>query len=258
MAIPNSQRPTPNVVDLNADVGEGCGQDAALMPLISSANIACGFHAGDVESMREAVALALKHGVAIGAHPSFPDREEFGRRDMQLAAGDLHQCIVAQIDALAAVARAAGTRVRHVKPHGALYNMAARDKALAETVVAAIRSVDPALMIFGLAGSALVQLAERLGMEAVSEAFADRAYAPDGRLLPRTQPGRVLHDEAAVAARAVEMVRDGSVIAVDGSRVAIRADTICLHGDTPGADVMARRIRDAFAAVGIRVASPAP
>ena len=243
-------------IDLNADVGEGCGQDAALMPLISSANIACGIHAGDNDSMRDAVALALEHGVAIGAHPSFPDREHFGRREMQLDARELHQCIVAQIESLANVAAAAGAQLRHVKPHGALYNMAARDEAIAETVVAAIRSVDPALMMFGLAGSVMLTVAERLGLRAISEAFADRAYRPDGSLLPRNQQGSVLHDETAVAARAVAMVQGGAVIAVDGSHVAIRADTICLHGDSPGADVMALRIRDAFAAAGVRIVAP--
>jgi UPF0271 protein len=243
-------------VDLNADVGEGCGQDAALMPQISSANIACGIHAGDDDSMREAVALALQHGVAIGAHPSFPDREHFGRREMQLGARELHECIVAQIASLANVAQKQGTRLRHVKPHGALYNLAARDEALAETVIAAIRSVDPSLMLFGLAGSTMLAVAERLGLRAVSEAFADRAYKSDGSLLPRNQQGSVLHDGNVVASRAVAMVQNGAVIAVDGSRLAIRADTICLHGDSPGADVMALRIRDAFAAAGIRVAAP--
>jgi UPF0271 protein len=243
-------------VDLNADVGEGCGQDAALMPLISSANIACGLHAGDAETMREAVRLAIEHGVAIGAHPSFPDRDHFGRREMQLAAADLHECIVGQVRMLAGMAAAAGARLRHVKPHGALYNMAARDEELAETVVAAVRSVDPSLAIFGLAGSALVKAALRMGLRGVSEAFADRAYRADGSLVPRDQPGSVLGDESAVASRAVAMVRDRGVAAVDGSRVGLDADTICIHGDTPGAPAVARRIRDALAVAGITVAAP--
>ena len=245
-------------IDLNADVGEGYGQDAALMPLISSANIACGGHIGDADSMREAVALAIEHGVAIGAHPSFPDREHFGRQEMHLGARELHECIVEQIEALASVAAAAGARLRHVKPHGALYNMAARDAELAATIADAIRSVDPTLMVFGLAGSALVKAVDQIGLRGVGEAFADRAYRPDGSLLPRDQPGSVLHDEALVTARAVGMVRDGSVLAVDNRRIAIQADTICLHGDTSGADVMARRIRDAFAAAGITVSAPFP
>jgi UPF0271 protein len=244
-------------VDLNADVGEGCGQDAALMPLISSANIACGLHAGDDDSMREAVALALEHGVAIGAHPSFPDREHFGRREMQLGARELHECIVAQIESLASVAQAQGARLRHVKPHGALYNMAARDQGLGETVVTAIRSVDPSLMLFGLAGSALLAVSERLGLRSISETFADRAYRPDGSLQPRNEPGSVIETGPLVVGRAVEMAAQGSVIAIDGSRISIRAETICLHGDTPGAAMLAWQVRRAFAEAGIMVAAPA-
>jgi UPF0271 protein len=243
-------------VDLNADVGEGCGQDAALMPLISSANVACGLHAGDADTIRDAVRLAIEHGVAIGAHPSFPDRDHFGRRDMQLDPSDLHECIVGQVRMLAEVAAGVGARLRHVKPHGALYNMAARDEELAHAVVAAIRSVDSSLMIFGLAGSALVKATRRMGMRSVDEAFADRACHADGSLVPRDQPGSVLHDESAVASRAVEMVREGFVVAIDGSRVSLDAGTICIHGDTRGAPAMARRIRDALAAAGITVAAP--
>ena len=248
----------PRTIDLNADVGEGCGQDDALMPLISSANIACGLHAGDGGTMRVAVASAIEHGVAIGAHPSFPDREHFGRQEMQLGARELHDCIVEQIEALASVAAAAGTRLRHVKPHGALYNMAARDEGLAEAVVKAIRSVDPTLMLFGLCGSVMLTVAERLDVRAVGEAFADRAYRPDGSLQPRSEPGSVIESGPAVVGRAVEMAGNGSVTAIDGSRIVIRAETICLHGDTPGAAVLARRIRDAFAEAGIRVAAPGP
>ena len=185
------------------------------MPLISSANIACGLHAGDADTMREAVALARAHNVVIGAHPSFPDREHFGRREMQLSAEDLHECIVAQVRSLADIAASAGARLRHVKPHGALYNMAARDEELAAAVVDAIRSVDASLAVFGLAGSAVVAAASRMGLHSVSEAFADRAYRADGSLLPRDQPGSVLRDANEVAARAVSMARDGSVVAVD-------------------------------------------
>lgn len=226
------------------------------MPLISSANIACGLHAGDADTMREAVALARAHNVVIGAHPSFPDREHFGRREMRLSAEDLHECIVAQVRSLAVVAASAGVRLRHVKPHGALYNMAARDEELAEAVVAAVRSVDPSLSVFGLAGSVLVKAALRMGLRGVSEVFADRAYCADGSLVPRTQPGSVLDDESAVALRAVAMVRERGVAAVDGSRVTLDADTICIHGDTPGAPALARRIRGALAVAGITVAAP--
>lgn len=243
-------------IDLNADVGEGCGQDAELMPLISSANIACGYHAGDSAAMREAVALARHHGVAIGAHPSLPDRENFGRRELRLSPTDLHECIVLQVQALAAIATAEGTQLRHVKPHGALYNMAARDAELAEAVARAVHGVDPTLMLFGLAGSALMTAAEQAGLRGVSEVFADRAYLSDGNLLPRDRPGSVIHNEAAVAVRAVGMVRDGMVVAVDGSSVSVRADTICIHGDTPGAATMALRVRSGLAEAGITVAAP--
>ena len=258
---PGNVRPVTTVmivrsIDLNADVGEGCGQDAALMPLISSANIACGYHAGDVDSMRQAVALARDHGVSIGAHPSFPDREHFGRREMQFTPADLHECIAAQVRTLADIAASEGTRLRHVKPHGALYNMAARDAELAQTVAQAVASVDPTLMLFGLAGSVLLTTAGRVGLRSVSEVFADRAYLPNGTLLPRHRPGSVIHNEAAVALRAIGMARDSSVVAVDGSRVRVQAHTICIHGDTPGAAALARRVRDGLEAVGITVLAP--
>lgn len=243
-------------IDLNADVGEGYGQDAALMPLISSANIACGYHAGDTDSMREAVALARDHLVAVGAHPSFPDRQHFGRREMPLPAHDIHECIRAQVEALAAVAAAAGTRVRHVKPHGALYNMAARDEDVAEAVARAVHSVDPTLLLFGLSGSMLMQVASRIGLRTVSEVFADRAYRADGSLLPRDQHGSVLHDESGVVARAVGMAREGMVVAVNGDSIRVRAETICVHGDTPGAAALASRIRDELVRAGVTIAAP--
>src|SRR5687767_13857011 len=167
-------------IDLNADVDEGSHQDAALMSLISSANIACGYHAGDAQSMREAVALARDRLVAVGAHPSFPDREYFGRRELRLSAHDIHECIRAQVEALADVAAAEGTRIRHVKPHGALYNMAARDEEVAEAVARAVHAVDPTLLLFALSGSMLVTAAAHIGLRTVSEAFADRAYRADG------------------------------------------------------------------------------
>jgi len=248
--------PVKFLIDLNADVGEGCGDDAALMTLISSANIACGVHAGDAATMRAAVLLARDAGVAIGAHPSFPDREHFGRREMHLSADDVHRCIVAQIDALAGVAAAAGVQLHHVKPHGALYNMAARDQQLAEAVAAAVYSVDPSLLLFGLAGSLLTKAASQRGLRAVNEAFADRAYRPDASLMPRDQPGSVLHDDRVVATRAVAIARDRGVTAVDGTWLQLDADTICLHGDTPGAALLADRIRRALTAAGIRVAAP--
>ena len=243
-------------IDLNADVGEGCGQDAALMPLISSANIACGYHAGDAQSMRDSVALARDHDVAVGAHPSFPDRENFGRREMRLPIHEIRACVVTQIELLAEIAAAQRSRLRHVKPHGALYNLAARDVELAEAIVGAIASVDRNLTLLGLAGSALITAGARIGIQTFSEVFADRGYRADGTLMPRDEPGSVLRDQAQVAARAVAMVTDGSVLASDGTRVPLQADTICIHGDTPGAAVIAAGIRDAFAAAGITVAAP--
>jgi 5-oxoprolinase (ATP-hydrolysing) subunit A len=248
--------PVKFLIDLNADVGEGCSDDAALMTLISSANIACGVHAGDAATMRAAVLLARDAGVAIGAHPSFPDREHFGRREMHLSADDVHRCIVAQINALADIAAAAGAQLHHVKPHGALYNMAARDQQLAEAIAAAVHSVDPSLLLFGLAGSLLTDAATQRGLRSVNEAFADRAYRPDARLMPRDQPGGVLRDEQVVATRAVAIARDRGVTAVDGTWLQLDADTICLHGDTPGAALLADRIRRALTAAGIGVAAP--
>ncbi len=247
---------TMKSIDLNADVGEGADHDSALMQLISSASIACGYHAGDAVSMRDTVSLAHQHGVAVGAHPSFPDREHFGRREIQLAPKELHECIVAQVRVLADIAASEGVRLRHVKPHGALYNMAARDKALADTVARAVYSVDPALLLYGLAGSVLLTAGERVGLRTVSEVFADRAYRPDGTLLPRDQPGSVLTLDSVVAVRAMSMARDGKINAVDGNTITVRADTICLHGDTPGAEALARAVRTTLIAAGIAIAAP--
>jgi UPF0271 protein len=240
-------------VDLNADVGEGCGQDAALMSLISSANIACGIHAGDVDSMREAVMLARDHGVAIGAHPSFPDREHFGRREMQLDASDVRQCIVAQIESLATVAAVAGTRLRHVKPHGALYNMAARERPLADAIARAVRAFDRSLVLFGLPGSELLRAGEAEGLRLASEGFADRAYAPDGSLVSRTRPGAVIHDPGEVVRRSLKIVTEGRVTAIDGSELQLDVSTLCVHGDTAGAQELTRRLRAGLEQQGIVV-----
>jgi len=224
------------------------------MPLISSANIACGVHAGDAESMREAVALAIEHGVAIGAHPSFPDREHFGRREMQLGAGDLHQCIVAQIESLVRVAQKQGARLRHVKPHGALYNMAVRDGALAESIARAVHAFDPSLILFALPGSELVRAGEACGLAVAVEGFADRSYEPDGSLTPRSREGAVIHDVPSAVDRAVRMAIDGRITASDGSEIVMRVQTICIHGDTPGAPQLAREIRAGLERAGVTVA----
>jgi UPF0271 protein len=246
-------------IDLNADVGESfgayaLGADAALMHAITSANIACGFHAGDPGVMRETVTLAREHGVAIGAHPAFPDLVGFGRREMRLSAREVEDVVVYQIGALAGVAAAQGVALQHVKPHGALYNMAARDASLADAIARAVSSVDRSLILFGLPGSELLEAGSRLGLRTACEAFADRAYERDGTLLPRRQPGAVIHDPDAVVARAVGMARDRTVTAVDGTRVPLQVDTICVHGDTPDAATLAVKVRHALNAAGIDVA----
>ncbi len=245
-------------VDLNGDVGESsdsrpAGHDALLMPALTSANIACGFHAGDPTTMRLTVRLARQCGVSVGAHPSLHDLEGFGRREMPCSPAEVEDLVVYQIGALAAIAAREAVRLTHVKPHGALYNMAARDPRLAEAIARAVVSVDPALVLFGLSGSHSIDAARRAGLRAASEVFADRAYRADGSLQPRSEPGAVLHDESAVIDRAVQMVTTGSVTAVDGAQVPLEVDTICLHGDTPGAAALARRLREALASAGVDV-----
>jgi UPF0271 protein len=245
-------------IDLNADVGESLGpwpmgDDAALIPLVTSVNIACGFHAGDPRTIERAVALAVAAGAAIGAHPGYPDLVGFGRRDLAMAAPDLEAAIVYQVGAVAAFARAAGAELRHVKAHGALYNRAAVDAATAEVVARAVARCSPDLVLVGLAGSKLVAAGARAGLRTAAEAFPDRSYEPDGTLTPRGRPGAVLEDSAAVAERAVLMARDGEVVAIDGSTIAVRPDTICLHGDTPGAVEHARAVRVALETAGIDV-----
>lgn len=244
----------PERVDLNGDVGEGIGQDAELIPQLTSANIACGGHAGDAATMRQTVALARAHGVAVGAHPSFPDRDGFGRRALPLPPHEVEASVSAQIGELAAIAASQQVPLRHVKPHGALYNMAARDARLADAIARAVAAVDPTLVLVGLAGSALVEAGARAGLQTANEGFADRAYTPAGTLVPRDEPGAVIHDPALVAARAVAMVRERAVTAIDGSRVALTVDTICVHGDTPGAAALARALREALVRAGVEMA----
>lgn len=240
-------------VDLNADVGEGQGTDAALMPFITSANIACGAHAGDAATMARTVVLARTHGVAVGAHPGYPDRDGFGRRDLEMTAEELDASLLAQLGALRAVARALGVDLVHVKPHGALYNRAASDPALAALVAGATRRFSAHLVLVGLAGSALLDAGREAGLTVAAEAFADRAYEPDGTLRSRRHPGAVHHEPLAVATQAISIARDGCVRAHDGSQVAVRADTICLHGDTPGAPAIARAVRAALREARIEV-----
>ena len=240
-------------VDLNADLGEGAPDDAELLGLVSSANIACGWHAGDARLMQATVAAALARGVAIGAHPSFPDRENFGRSEMQLAPDAVRADLIYQIGALDALVRAAGGRLHHVKPHGALYNQAARDPVLADAVATAISAIDPGLAVYGLAGGELLRAAGCAGLRAVAEVFADRGYRADGSLMPRSQPGALVDDVGEAVARTLRMVREGVVQAVTGETVPLQAQTICLHGDGPHALAFARAIRAALAAAGVQL-----
>ena len=240
-------------IDLNADLGEGCSSDEALLDLVSSANIACGWHAGGAALMRDCVRWALQKGVAIGAHPSFNDPENFGRSEMQLSNEEIYAGVLYQLGALDAITRGEGGRIHHLKPHGALYNQAARDAGMAEAIVAAVHAFDPAIMIYGLANSRLVEATRRAGLVAVEEVFADRGYRADGSLVPRGQPGALLEDENKVLERTLAMIRDKQVRAVDGTTIALNTETICLHGDGPHALAFARRIRERLAAESIEV-----
>ena len=246
-------------MDLNCDIGESygawkMGADAEVMPWITSANIACGFHAGDFSTMQQTVALALKHGVAIGAHVSLPDLQGFGRRELRVTPAEAHAMTLYQIGALEAFARAAGTRVAHVKPHGALYNMAAKDAALADAIAAAVREFDRELVLVGLAGSELPKAGSAAGLRVAHEAFADRRYEADGSLTPRRERDAVINDVDAAVAQAVRIAMKGDVEMRNGGTRAIRADTICVHGDRPDAAEFARRLREALAAAGAAIA----
>ena len=239
-------------VDLNADVGEGGPVDAGLMEIVSSASIACGFHAGDPLTLLETARLAAARGVAIGAHPSYRDREGMGRRDIEVPRPRLEAEIVYQVGAAAAAAVAAGSRLLYVKPHGALYNRAAVDEATADAVVAAVSSLG-GLTVLGLAGSVLVRRALAAGVSARGEAFADRAYMPDGTLMPRSEAGAVITEPGRVVEQALQLVSDAAVRSLDGTRVEVQADSICVHGDTPGALDLAGAVRSALIGVGIEI-----
>jgi UPF0271 protein len=223
------------------------------MSSITSANVACGFHAGDPGVMRATVALATEHGVAVGAHPGFPDLAGFGRRELQVSPRDVEDFVVYQVGALAGIAAAQGVRLQHVKPHGALFNMAVRDADLADAVARAVALIDKSMILFGLPGSELVAAGARAGLRTACEVFADRAYRSDGTLVPRQEEGAVIHDAAAVEQRVIAMVRDQAVQAIDGTRVPLTIDTICVHGDTPGAAELAARVRAALETAGVNV-----
>jgi 5-oxoprolinase (ATP-hydrolysing) subunit A len=258
-----SELPAALVVDLNSDLGEGfgiwtLGDDDALLDVVSSANVACGFHAGDPNILRRVCEVAVSRGVAIGAQVSYRDLAGFGRRSIDMDAASLTNDVIYQIGALDGFARIAGSRVRYVKPHGALYNRAVHDEHQAAAVVAAVVAYDPALPLLGLPGSALLRHGEQAGLRTVTEAFADRGYTAQATLVPRSQPGALLDDSATVAERMVQMLLTGRLKSVDGLEVAVSARSICVHGDSPGAVAMAVAVREALAEAGVEIRSFAP
>ena len=245
-------------IDLNADVGESfgaytIGHDAGLMKSITSANIAAGFHAGDPTVLRDTIRMAKANAVAIGAHPGFPDLVGFGRRELGVAPKEAEDFVLYQIAAVAGVAAAEGVSLQHVKPHGALFNMAVRNAELAASIARGVAAFDPSLILFGLPGSEILKAGRAAGLRVAAEAFADRAYQADGSLVSRRKPGSVICDADAVVSRAVRMVKDRTVVALDGAVVTLEADTICIHGDTPGSDELAARLRAGLERAGVTV-----
>ncbi|MDI9240332.1 5-oxoprolinase subunit PxpA [Lysobacter sp. LF1] len=242
-------------IDFNCDLGEGCGDDAAILPLVSSASIACGGHAGDEETMRATLRLCRAHGVAAGAHPSFEDREHFGRRALTLPPDEVARMVREQVLRLSAIAREEGIRLAHVKPHGALYNVAADDHGVADAIAATVAQIDPSLVLFGLSGSALTDAAAAHGLPVAHEVFAERGYDARGRLLPRGTPGAVIESLAEAIAQVRRLALHGEVVAHGGRVVPLRADTLCLHGDRPDAAAFARAVREALLADGVAIAA---
>ena len=247
-------------IDLNSDLGEGygpwvLGDDAQILDCVTSANIACGGHAGDPETMFKSLRLAAERGVRVGAHPGYADREGFGRRVIPMLPAEIGRMVVAQVGALGALARLAGTQVRFVKPHGALGNLAAADASVAGAIVAAVKSLDPALALLAISGTALEHAAREQGVAVFAEIFADRAYLPSGQLVPRSQAGAVLHDVKEAADRLVGYLKTGLMPVQGGDAIALRADSICVHGDSPAAAEMARQIRARLQAEGVTVAA---
>lgn len=240
-------------IDLNGDVGEGVAQEEALIPLLTSVNIACGGHAGDEASMTQAVQRALAASAALGAHPSFPDREQFGRRERNASAAEVKAWLTEQILALRTIVEKAQVRLFHVKPHGALYNQAARDRALADAIAETVATLDPSLVLVALAGSELEAAGRSVGLHVVAEGFVDRAYLPDGRLAPRGQPGALIENEVQAIDQALRLARGEPITALGGGNVCPRVDTLCIHGDGPNAVVFASRLRERLASEGIAV-----
>lgn len=246
-------------IDLNADLGEGFGssrssEDETLLEIVSSANIACGFHAGDATTMRHTVHVARERGVAIGAHPSYPDIPGFGRRELGVSPREVEHHVRYQLVALGDICAAEGAALVYVKPHGALYNRAARDPEVARAIVTAIRAVNPALTLLGLPSSEMSRAAEEKSLRFANEAFVDRAYTSDGRLAPRSEPGSVIHDVSTAVDRAMTLVADGSVVAIDGRELRIEAQSLCVHGDNPAAPAILRELRTRLVESGVRIA----
>jgi 5-oxoprolinase (ATP-hydrolysing) subunit A len=244
------------VVDLNADLGEGTGTDDELLSLVSSASVACGFHAGDAGTMRRAIEAARNHNVAVGGHPSLFDRQNFGRKELPVSPDEVFDAVTYQLGIFQAIADAAGVRPNHVKPHGALYNMAARDEHLADAVTRAVARADAKLILFASPGSALARAAAKYSLQVAREVFADRNYLADGSLVPRSRPDALLHDPIAAAERVVRMLREGKVESVDGVDVGVHGETICVHGDTPGAVEFARALKSRLEREGVTIRSP--
>jgi UPF0271 protein len=245
-------------IDINSDTGESfgaytIGHDAGLFKSITSANVAAGFHAGDPSVLRDTIRLAKQHGVAVGAHPGLPDLAGFGRRELHVTPKEAEDLVLYQVAAVAGVAAAEGVKLQHVKPHGALFNMAVRDRELSDAIARAVAAFDKGLILFGLPGSEILSAGRAAGLRVAAEVFADRAYEPDGSLASRRKPGAVIHDAGVVVARAVRMVKENAVNAIEGSLVTLEADTICVHGDTPGSDDLAARIRAGLETAGITV-----
>jgi len=243
-------------VDLNADLGEGAGHDEELLGLVTSANIACGFHAGDAGTMRTAIEAARARNVAVGAHPSLFDRENFGRKELPVAAEEVFDAVVYQLGIFQAIAETCRVRPNHIKPHGALYNMAARDDTLAAAIARAVAQVDAHLILFAPVGSALARAGEAHGLQIAHEVFADRNYCSDGSLVSRSRPDALLHDAADAAPRVLRMLREGKVRSIDGNDVDVRAETICLHGDNPEAVDFARALRSHLEKEGVALGAP--
>jgi UPF0271 protein len=242
-------------IDLNCDMGEGIGADASIMPYISSANIACGYHAGDEETMRKTIELAIKYKVAIGAHPSFPDRENFGRKEMQLSPSAIYELVIKQIDILHAIALSCGAGLHHVKPHGALYNVAAKDTEIAKAIAQAVKDCDKNLFLVGLSGSYSISEAKRIGLKTLSEVFADRTYMEDGNLTPRSHPNALIEETEKAVQQVLQIIKEKTVTTVSGKVIPIIAESVCIHGDGRQAVAFAKRIHAALQKEHIKIQS---